>query len=112
MTARLLVVPTTGDRESRRFTWFSAWANKPDLTLAQQRTDEKSNEITAIPELLRMLEMQGCIVTIAAIGTQTAIAEQIVDQGGDYVLALKGNKSTPHEDVELYLRDIKPESAK
>lgn len=86
----------------------SAWANKAGLTLAQQRTAEKSNEITAIPEVLRMLEIQGCVVTIDAIGTQTAIAEQIIDQGGDYVLALKGNQNTLHEDVELYFRDIKP----
>jgi predicted transposase YbfD/YdcC len=81
-----------------------AWANKAGLTLAQRRTDEKSNEITAIPEVLRMLEVAGCVVTIDAMGTQSAIAEQIVDQGGDYVLALKGNQSTLHEDVRLYFR--------
>lgn len=86
----------------------SAWANKAGLTLAQQRTEEKSNEITAIPEVLGMLEIQGCVVTIDAMGTQTRIAEQIFDQGGDYVLALKGNQSTLHEDVELYFRDMKP----
>ncbi len=90
----------------------SAWANKAGLTLAQQRTAEKSNEITAIPQVLRMLEIEGCVVTIDAIGTQTAIAEQIIEQGGDYVLALKGNQSTLHEDVELYFRDIKPKEGR
>jgi hypothetical protein len=67
----------------------SAWACANRLVLGQVKTDEKSNEITAIPELLRVLELSGCIVTIDAMGCQTAIADQIIAQGGDYVLALK-----------------------
>ena len=77
----------------------SAWATANRLVLGQVATDAKSNEITAIPELLRLLDLQGCIVTIDAAGTQTAIAEQIVDRGADYVLALKGNHKGLAEDV-------------
>src|SRR5216684_2634295 len=70
----------------------SAWAVKNRLVLGQVKVDDKSNEITAIPELLRLLELSGCIVTIDAMGCQRAIARQIVEQGGDYVLALKENQ--------------------
>ena len=78
----------------------SAWSNHNRLVLGQEATEEKSNEITAIPKLLELLELSGCIVTIDAMGCQTKIAEQIVDQGADYVLGLKGNQSTLHEEVE------------
>lgn len=78
----------------------SAWASANRLVLGQVATDAKSNEITAIPELLRLLDVKGCIVTIDAAGTQTAIAEQIVAAGGDYVLALKGNQKGLAEDVQ------------
>jgi len=64
------------------------------LVLAQLATKEKSNEITAIPLLLKQLALKGCIVTIDAMGTQTKIAEQIIDQQGDYALALKDNQGT------------------
>jgi predicted transposase YbfD/YdcC len=77
----------------------SAWATANRLVLGQVATDTKSNEITAIPELLRLLEVQGAVVTIDAAGTQTAIAEQIIEQGADYVLALKGNQKGLAEDV-------------
>lgn len=77
----------------------SAWASANRLVLGQVATDAKSNEITAIPELLRLLDLTGCIVTIDAAGTQTAIAEQIVASDGDYVLALKGNQKGLAEDV-------------
>jgi predicted transposase YbfD/YdcC len=77
----------------------SAWATANRLVLGQVATDAKSNEITAIPELLRLLDLRGCIVTIDAAGTQTAIAEQIVAGGADYVLALKGNQKGLAEDV-------------
>jgi predicted transposase YbfD/YdcC len=77
----------------------SAWASANGLVLGQVATGAKSNEITAIPELLRLLDLRGCIVTIDAAGTQTAIAEQIVAGGGDYVLALKGNQKGLAEDV-------------
>jgi len=77
----------------------SAWASANRLVLAQVKVDDKSNEITAIPELLRALALGGCIVTIDAMGCQRAIAQQILDQGGDYVLALKENQETLYADV-------------
>ena len=78
----------------------SAWAADNRLALGQVATEEKSNEITAIPRLLELLVLKGCIVTIDAMGCQTKLAEQIVDAGADYVLALKGNQSTLAEEVE------------
>lgn len=77
----------------------SAWATEARLVLGQRKVDEKSNEITAIPELLSLLALEGAIVTIDAIGCQRAIAEQIVEQGGDYVLAVKRNQGNLHQDV-------------
>lgn len=77
----------------------SAWATANHLMLGQVKVDDKSNEITAIPALLEMLELAGCIVTIDALGTQTEIAQTIVDQGADYVLALKENQGHLYEDV-------------
>ncbi|MEM1256871.1 MAG: ISAs1 family transposase [Cyanobacteria bacterium P01_H01_bin.21] len=77
----------------------SAWASQNRLVLGQVKVDTKSNEITAIPKLLKMLALHGCIVTIDAMGAQTAIAQQIIEQGGDYVLSLKGNQGNIHEDV-------------
>ena len=70
----------------------SAWASKNRLVLGQVKTEEKSNEITAIPELLKLLNIKGCIVTIDAMGCQKKIASRIIDQGGDYVLGLKRNQ--------------------
>lgn len=81
----------------------SAFATGARLVLAQQKVDEKSNEITAIPKVLSLLDLKGHIVTIDAMGTQKAIAKQIIDQGGDYVLALKGNQGTLNEDVRTFL---------
>ena len=78
----------------------SAWASANRLVLGQLKVDEKSNEITAIPELLRLLTLKGCIVTIDAMGCQTEIAQVIVDEEADYVLALKGNQGTLHRDVQ------------
>src|SRR5947208_4120947 len=72
----------------------SVWASEYGLSLGQVACDEKSNEITAIPELLRLVDLRGAIVTIDAMGTQKGIARQISDGGGDYVLALKGNHET------------------
>jgi predicted transposase YbfD/YdcC len=77
----------------------SAWACANRVVLGQVKTEEKSNEITAIPELLKLLELKGCIVTIDAMGCQKEIAERIIDQGGDYVLALKGNHGQLHKEV-------------
>jgi predicted transposase YbfD/YdcC len=79
----------------------SAWASANRLILAQLPTAAKSNEITALPELLRQLAIAGCIVTIDAMGCQREIAQQILDQGGEYVLALKDNQEALHDDVRL-----------
>ena len=77
----------------------SAWATENRLVLAQTKVNEKSNEITAIPELLSQLALSGCIVTIDAMGCQRTIAQQIIDQEGSYVLALKDNQGTLLDDV-------------
>jgi predicted transposase YbfD/YdcC len=77
----------------------SAWASENRLVLAQLATEEKSNEITAIPILLRTLALPGCLVTIDAMGAQTAIAAQIIEQDGEYALALKENQGTMYEGV-------------
>ena len=71
---------------------LSAWASSCRLVLAQVKVDGKSNEITAIPELLKLLEITGCIITIDAMGCHKAIAASIIDKKGDYILALKGNQ--------------------
>jgi len=78
----------------------SAWASTNHLILGQVKVDEKSNEITALPKLLEMLTIKGCIVTIDAMGCQTEIAEKIIDREADYVLALKGNQGTLHSEVQ------------
>ena len=83
----------------------SAWATDNGLALGQVKVDEKSNEITAIPVLLRALALNGCIVTIDAMGCQRKIAREIVDADADYVLALKGNQETVHEEVKSYMDD-------
>jgi predicted transposase YbfD/YdcC len=83
----------------------SVWASEFGLTLAQVATDEKSNEITAIPQVLKLVDLKGTIVTIDAMGTQTAIAQQIVDGDGDYVLALKGNQGTLFDAAVDYLQE-------
>jgi predicted transposase YbfD/YdcC len=83
----------------------SAWAAEQRLVLGQLAVDGKSNEITAVPKLLRLLSLEGAIVTADALHCQRAIAEQVVAQGGDYVLALKGNQGTLHADVSLFLED-------
>jgi len=78
----------------------SAWATQNRLVLAQVKVNDKSNEITAIPEVLHMLALSGCIVTLDAMGCQTAIAKLIVEQGADYVLAVKKNQGCLHEDIQ------------
>src|SRR5919202_1033065 len=80
----------------------SAWASANRLVLRQLKEHAKSNEITALPALLQLLALKGCIVTIDAMGCQTAIAQTIIAQGGDYVLALKANHPTLHEAVATY----------
>ena len=88
---------------NKKAIWMvSAWASANQAVWGQTKIKDKSNEIKAIPELLRLLDVTGCIVTIDAIGCQTKIAEQIVSQGADYVLAVKENQGKLHED----LRDL------
>ena len=77
----------------------SAWATTNRLVLGQVKVDDKSNEITAIPELLKALDIAGCVITIDAMGCQKSIATQIIEQQGEYVLALKSNQETLYEDV-------------
>jgi predicted transposase YbfD/YdcC len=81
----------------------SAWATSNRLVLGQLKVADKSNEITAIPELLKTLDIAGCIVTIDAMGCQKSIARQIIEQQGDYVLALKANQGTLYTDVRTLL---------
>ena len=88
----------------------SAFASEAGIVLGQVKTREKSNEITAIPELLEWLDIRGAIVTIDAMGCQKTIAEKIIDKGGDYLLALKGNQSSLHEDVRLHFEQPAPVS--
>lgn len=78
----------------------SAWATENRLVLGQQKVEAKSNEITAIPQLLKLLEIEGCIVTIDAMGTQKQIAKQIAERNADYVLALKDNQGNLFADVQ------------
>jgi predicted transposase YbfD/YdcC len=81
-------------------TMVSAWATEHGLTLTSEAVDEKSNEITAIPELLKRLNLKGNLVSIDAIGCQKEIAQQICNQGGDYFLAVKGNQPHLFEDID------------
>jgi predicted transposase YbfD/YdcC len=84
----------------------SAWAESNGLVLGQLKVADKSNEITAVPELLRVLELSGCIVTIDAMGCQKKIAREIIEADADYVLALKGNQETVQAEVKSYLDAI------
>lgn len=86
----------------------SAWASGQRLVLAQQTVEAKSNEITAIPALLDVLDVRGCIVTIDAMGTQTKIAARVRKAGADYVLALKANHETLFDDVRDYFATLDP----
>lgn len=81
----------------------SAWASEQSVVLGQVRCAEKSNEIRAIPELLKILNLAGCIVTIDAIGCQREIVEEIINQEADYVISLKGNQGSLHQQVKDYL---------
>jgi len=84
----------------------SAWATEQRLVLGQVKTEEKSNEITAIPELLELLSIKGALVSIDAMGCQKKIAQKIVDKGADYLLAVKSNQETLHAGVELLFQGI------
>ena len=84
----------------------SAWSSQNRVTLGQIKTEEKSNEITAIPALLKVLDIKGCIITIDAMGCQKTIAEQIIDQEGDYAFSRKGNHGNLLESVEEVFNKI------
>ena len=88
----------------------SAWASANNLLLAQEKVAGKSNEITAIPRLLRILELKNCIVTIDAMGCQREIAKTIIERGADYILALKGNQPEMLDRVSGSFTYIKPSS--
>ncbi len=90
----------------------SAWAESNNLVLGQLKVNEKSNEITAVPELLRVLELAGCIVTVDAMGCQKKIAKEIIEADADYVLALKGNQETVHAEVRSFLNATLEEKQK
>lgn len=97
------------DRGSRQSTihMVSAFSTANNLVLGQVKTDVKSNEITATPKLIELLDIKGCLVSIDAMGCQTEIAQDIVDQGGDYLLAVKGNQATLSKAVqEALIEDI------
>lgn len=93
----------TADEEKRPLHVVSAFAHEYGMVLGQLACEEKSNEITAIPKLLDMLEINGCIVTIDAMGTQTEIVKKIRDKNADYILALKSNQQNLYNDVKLFM---------
>lgn len=97
----------THDKTKRPLHVISAFSHDYGLVMGQMACEEKSNEITAIPKLLDMLEINGCIVTIDAMGTQKEIAEKIISKNADYVLTLKENQKNLYRDVKLYLDDIR-----
>lgn len=90
----------------------SAWAESNNLVLGQLKVADKSNEITALPQLLRVLELSGCIVTLDAMGCQKKIAREIIESDADYVLALKGNQETVHREVKDFLDQTLAETQK
>jgi predicted transposase YbfD/YdcC len=104
-----VVAPASYDKASNKAAihMISAWASDNRLVLGQIKTEEKSNEITAIPELLKVLELTGSIVTIDAMGCQKAIVSQIVEKGADYVISLKGNQGNLHKEVKSFFEDAK-----
>lgn len=85
----------------------SAWSSSNNFSLGQIQVDKKSNEITALPKLLDILDVSGCTVTIDAMGCQKDIATKIRDNNADYVLALKANQGDLHQDVELFFQTEK-----
>jgi predicted transposase YbfD/YdcC len=99
------------DRASSRAAihMVSAWASENGVVLGQVRTDEKSNEVTAIPRLLELLHLEGCIVTLDAMGCQKSVVKDIVDKGADYVISLKGNQGSLHDGVRALFSEARDE---
>ncbi len=83
----------------------SAWASENGLVLGQLKVEGKSNEITALPALLKLLDIKGCVVTMDAMGCQKELAKQVIQQGGDYVLCLKGNQESLHAEVQYFFAE-------
>jgi predicted transposase YbfD/YdcC len=92
----------SGSKSKKPLHMLSVWANSNKLILGCKAVEEKSNEITAVPEVLKLLSLKNTTVTLDAMGCQTATAQQIVDQKGDFVIALKGNQSNLHDDVKTF----------
>ena len=92
-------------KDKKAIHMISAWAASNKVVLGQLKTAEKSNEITAIPRLLKLLDISGCIITIDAMGTQKKIAGTIIENGGDYVLALKENHKDLYSDTKAFFED-------
>jgi predicted transposase YbfD/YdcC len=88
----------------------SVWAGEKRLVLGQRKVDDKSNEITAVPELIALLDISGCVVTLDALGTQVAIAQQIVAAQADYILPVKDNQGTLHEDIAMLFDGFEEEN--
>jgi predicted transposase YbfD/YdcC len=107
----------TFDQDKKMLHMISAYASESGLVLAQEKVDEKSNEITAIPKMLEWLDVRGSLVTIDAMGCQVDIAQTIISKEGDYIFSLKGNQGSLKEDVQAYLddqeviRDLAPHTA-
>lgn len=95
----------TFDQDKKMLHMISAYASESGLVLAQEKVDEKSNEISAIPKMLEWLDIRGSLVTVDAMGCQVDIADTIVSKEGDYIFALKGNQGRLKEDIQAYLDD-------
>lgn len=91
---------------------ISAWSSELNISLGQMKTDQKSNEITAIPDLLKILCLKGCIVSIDAMGCQKNIAKMICQQNADYLLAVKQNQQSLFDDIKLFFEDFLPRDPK
>ena len=102
------------DRKSEKAAihMVSAWGSRNGIVLGQIKTEEKSNEITAIPELLNILDITGCVITIDAMGCQKAIAENIINNGADYVIAVKENQPTLYNEIVSHIDDALAQGAK
>jgi len=96
----------SGNAAHKAYHVVSAWAAENQITLGEIKTDEKSNEITAVPELLDMIDVEGSIVTADAMSCQKDISRKITEKNADYVIGLKGNQETLHDDVELYFKEL------
>ena len=95
---------TLGKTNGSKAVWLvNAWSVANNMCFGQIQVSDKSNEITAIPKLLEILDIKGATITIDAMGCQTEVAEKVLEQGGDFLLALKGNQGEFHQDVSLYL---------